>query len=231
MKNKLTGIIIYSKKIKDNDLYIKVLSSNDEIISGMVYGGNSSKKKLIYQNGYFIDYFLTKRNENSPKIFTADIGKPFIGNIYKDKYKLYALLSILSLINLSILEGQKIKGYYKSVFNLYNNIIEKKHWIIFYCEWLFDLLKLIGYQIDYKNNNDKYFFNTLKQEFSDNFEENCIEFPHNFFSKKENTNFKNLNLIFLIFESIFIKNHLDNINYQMPNNYVNFKKTILQRLN
>ena len=37
--------IIFSKKIKDNDLFIKVLSRNDKIISGMVYGGNSSKKK------------------------------------------------------------------------------------------------------------------------------------------------------------------------------------------
>ena len=46
MKNKLKGIIFYSKKIKDNDLFIKILSSKDEINSGIVYGGNSSKKKL-----------------------------------------------------------------------------------------------------------------------------------------------------------------------------------------
>ena len=44
MKNKIKGIIFYSKIVKDNDLYIKVLSSNDIILSGMVYGGNSSKK-------------------------------------------------------------------------------------------------------------------------------------------------------------------------------------------
>ena len=37
MKNNLTGIIFFSKKIKDNDLYIRILSSNDEIFSGIVY--------------------------------------------------------------------------------------------------------------------------------------------------------------------------------------------------
>ena len=45
MTDKLKGIIFYSKNIKDNDLFIKILSSNDEINQGMVYGGNSSKKK------------------------------------------------------------------------------------------------------------------------------------------------------------------------------------------
>ena len=59
MKNKLKGMIFFSKIVKDNDLYIKVLSSNDEVLSGIVYGGNSSKKKIIYQNGYFIDFSLS----------------------------------------------------------------------------------------------------------------------------------------------------------------------------
>ena len=45
MKNKKKGIIFFSKIIKDNDLYIRVLCSDDVVLSGMVYGGNSSKKK------------------------------------------------------------------------------------------------------------------------------------------------------------------------------------------
>jgi len=65
MTDKLKGIIFYSKNIKDNDLFIKILSSNDEVNQGIVYGGNSSKKKLIYQNGYFINYF-TKKNMKTP---------------------------------------------------------------------------------------------------------------------------------------------------------------------
>ena len=44
MQNRLKGLIFYTKNIKDNDLYIKILSSNDYINSGIVYGGNSSKK-------------------------------------------------------------------------------------------------------------------------------------------------------------------------------------------
>ena len=81
MIDKDEGIIVFSKKIKDNDLFIKVLSSKDKMISGMVYGGNSSKKKSIYQIGKFIDYSLLQKNVNIPSSFTSAIAKPFISSI------------------------------------------------------------------------------------------------------------------------------------------------------
>ena len=230
MKNKLKGIIFFTKKIKDNDLYIKVLSSEDNIISGMVYGGNSSKKKLIYQNGYFIDFSIRKKTESSVAIFTADLSDPFLGEILDDKYKLNALLSILSIINISILEGQYIRGFFKAVEKLIYKIVNSKQWIVSYCEWLFELLRIIGYQIDYKNHNDKNFYDTSYQEFTYKNNKNTIVFPHNLFTKKKEINYTNLFLIFNIFEKIFTKNHLDNINYSMPINFLNFKNLILSKL-
>ena len=58
MIDKDEGIIVFSKKIKDNDLFIKVLSSKDKMISGMVYGGNSSKKKINISNWIFYKLFI-----------------------------------------------------------------------------------------------------------------------------------------------------------------------------
>ena len=230
MQKKITGLIIFSKNIKDNDLYIKILSSNDEINSGIVYGGNSSKKKLIFQDGYFINYSISKKNENAPPFFSGELSKPFIGNIYDNKYKLNALLSILSLINLSFLEGQSIKGYYLTIYDLFCKIINQKHWIVNYCEWLFELLKLIGYEIEYKENFQNKFFNIEKKRFSKDKYINSIEFPHEIFTDNRNINYKNLFLIFNIFESIFLKNHLDNINNKMPINYINFKNIVLKKI-
>ena len=126
MIDKDEGIIVFSKKIKDNDLFIKVLSSKDKMISGMVYGGNSSKKKSIYQIGYFIDYSLFQKNINIPSTFNAEIIKPFISPIFNDRYKSYSLLSIISLVNLSILEGQKINDLYLSIKDIVEIIIMKK---------------------------------------------------------------------------------------------------------
>ena len=231
MKTKFKGILYYSKNIKDNDLYVKILSSNDEVNSGIVYGGNSSKKRSIYQNGYFIECTMSKKNQNSPPVFSGEITEPFLINIFNDKYKMHALLSITSLINLSIVEGQHVKGIFEDIENIIYTIITQNHWIKSYCEWLFNLLQKIGYQIDYKKNKNKKYFDISKKEFYYEYSDGSIVFPHFFFTKLEDVSYKNLNIIFEIFESIFLKNHLDNINYKMPLNYLNFKKLILNELN
>ena len=80
-------------------------------------------------NGYFIDFSTTQKNLNSPPNILAEISKPYIGEIINDKYKSFSLLSILSLINLSILEGQFINGYFMSVKNLVEKMIINKNWI------------------------------------------------------------------------------------------------------
>ena len=223
MIDKDEGIIVFSKKIKDNDLFIKVLSSKDKMISGMVYGGNSSKKKSIYQIGYFVDYSLFQKNSNMPSTFKAEIIKPFISHVFDNRYKLQSLLSIVSLVNLSILEGQKINDLYSSVKEIVKIIIMKKYWISFYCEWLFKLLKMIGYQIDYENKKKYKFFNFINQEFENFNIENSIVFPHHILEHSEKVSYGEIRNLFLIFESIYTKNHLDNISYKMPVNFINFK--------
>ena len=230
MIKKDEGIIIFSKKIKDNDLFIKVLSGEDKMISGMVYGGNSSRKKSIYQIGNFIDYSLFQKNVNIPPTFAAEITKPFISPIINDKYKSYSLLSIISFVNLSIIEGQKINGFYSSVKEIVEIIIKKKHWISFYCEWLFKLLKMIGYQIDYKNKKNYKFFNFVNQEFENINIENSISFPHHMLEHSGKVSYIEISNLFLIFEKIYKKNHLDDINYIMPINFINFKKSVLRYL-
>ena len=224
------GIIIFTKKIKDNDLFIKLLSSDNEIISGMVYGGLSSKKKSIYQLGYFVDFSVSIKKINSPPIINAEIISPFIATLYDNKYKLNALNSIISLINLSLYEGQNINNFYNKVNHLINTIISKDHWIVDYCEWLLDLLKLIGYEIDYQNNKSYKFYNLITHNLTNKKNDNVIEFPHNLFTQKKIISYSNINGVFIIFESIFKKNHLDNINVNMPLKFIAFKKIILHTM-
>ena len=69
MIDKDEGIIVFSKKIKDNDLFIKVLSSKDKMISGMVYGGNSSKKKINISNWIFYRLFIISKEYKYSPIF------------------------------------------------------------------------------------------------------------------------------------------------------------------
>ena len=232
MINKDKGIIIYLKKIKDNDLFLKILSKKDNIISGMVYGGNSSKKKSIYQIGHFIEYNIFLKNLNNPPSIKAEIIPPFTSNFLKDKFKSFSLLSTISLLNLSIIEGQKVNNLYLSIESLFHTIKLKKNWIVDYCEWLLYLLQMIGYQIDYRNNVDFKYYNleTLNFEKEDYYNNNVIEFPHELFAEGYKYKLTDIKIIFLIFEKIFQRNHLNNINSKMPINFINFKELILKEL-
>jgi len=230
MINKNEGIIVFSKKIKDYDLYIRILSNKDELISGIVYGGNSSKKKLIYQVGYFIEYRTLQKNINISPTFNAEITKPFIGSIISDQFKSYSLLSIISLLNISIIEGQRLDGLYKSVKDIVVNISFNKHWITFFCNWLFTFLQIIGYEIEYRNKKSFKFFNLVTKEFENSLMTNSIIFPHEMLEHTGKVNYTNMNSVFIIFESVYTKNHLDNTNYKMPINFINFKNKVLNTL-
>jgi len=125
MQNKTFGILIYKKKIKENDLYVKFLSKDDQIIAGIVYGGNS-RKKNIYQIGYYLNFRLYKKNTNQPYAIDSEIKKPIMSPIFEDKYKLQCVLCIISIINLSIIEGQKVKGIYKVTDRFILKLVNKK---------------------------------------------------------------------------------------------------------
>ena len=230
MQTKNFGILLYRKVIKENDLFVKILSKEDKLITGIVYGGNSSKKKNIYQIGYNLNLSLSKRNSNSPFTINAEIEYPLLGPIINDKYKLYCLLSLISIINLSIIEGQTIKGIFSCVNEFINNLIVKKKWILLYCKWLFELLKIIGYEIDYKSNSNKKFFDANLIKFTNLNENNPLVFPHDYLAGKKNIKYTYLQIIFFIFEHIYKNNHLINLNYNLPDNYISFKKLILNYL-
>ena len=95
-----------------------------------------------------------------------------------------------------------------------------------YCIWMMDYLKLLGYDIDYKNNYGKNYFNLNDYKFQNNKCKNSIIFPHHIF-KRNNFNYKNLIAFFEIFENIFIKNVLNNSINKMPDIYFKFKNIII----
>ena len=124
--------------------------------------------------------------------------------------------------------GQNIKGIFSCVDDFINDLIVKKKWIVLYCKWLFKLLKVIGYEIDYRSNSHKKYFDVNLLKFTDIKQKKSYLFPHDFLSEKTKIQYNYLEIIFLIFEYIYKNNHL--INYNLPDNYISFKKLILNYL-
>ena len=232
MQSKNIGFIIYTKKIKENDLYIKILSASDTIVSGIVYGGNSSKKRLIYQPGFFIEYNQLQKNINSINLINGEITKPFVGVFFEDKLKSFLILSLISILNEYLYDEEKIGGLFISVNKLINSININNDWLYQYFDWLLHFLKLLGYEIDYISNYNIKYFNLNSLRFQENSLDNfSILFPHKLFKKNRIITYESVNSLFKIFESVFEKNHLNKFNNKMPLNYLNFKTIILKKLN
>ena len=230
MQRKYKGILLFTKAYKENDLFIKFLSSTDEIITGIIYGGLSRKKRNIIQIGFNL-LFEVSSKPNMPPSIHAELIEPYISVIINDKYKLNCLMSVTSLINLSIIEGQKVKDIYKTSENFLKIMFDNKKWIKEYFIFLFKLLKIIGYEIDLYGNNNKKYFNLETLDFSNTFAQSSIEFPYHLLDNNlSKIDVYSVNQIFKIFEFVFEKHHLSNFNLSLPNQYQLFKKLIINRI-
>ena len=230
MQRKYKGILLFTKAYKENDLFIKFLSSTDEIITGIIYGGLSRKKRNIIQIGFNLLFEVSSKS-NMPPSIKVELIEPYISVIINDKYKLNCLMSVTSLINLSIIEGQKVKDIYKTSANFLKIMFDNKKWIKEYFIFLFKLLKIIGYEIDLYGNNNKKYFNLETLDFSNTFAQSSILFPHHLLDNNlSKIDVYSVNQILKIFEFVFEKHHLSNFNLSLPNQYQLFKKLIINRI-
>ena len=230
MLKKFKGIIVYSKVHKDNDLFIKFLSNSDELISGIVYGGLSKKKRNILQVGFYLNFNVVFK-ANMPPSINCELSEPLISKIINDKYKLSCLMCIISLINLSIIEGQKIRNIYSVVDSFLINMFQDNKWFSFFCIFLFDLLKIIGYEIDISQSKNYKYFDLDLLEFKKFKTQSTVIFPYELINYDNNKiKIDSVNHVFTIFEVVFIKYHLANFNLKLPNQYHLFKKLIIDRL-
>tara|TARA_B100001287_G_C22655954_1_gene517721 strand:- start:880 stop:1581 length:702 start_codon:yes stop_codon:yes gene_type:complete len=230
MNIKRRGILLFTKVNKENNLYIKFISETDEIISGIVYGGLSKNKRNILQIGFFLSFNITMKDNRPPSI-QAELSEPFISSIINDKYKLNCLMTVIALINISIIEGQKVKNIYEISSNFIKFMFTNKKWLYEYFIFLYNFLKILGYEVDFKNNSKYKYFDLQSLEFKQIKSVNTIESPFVVFQNNSNKiKLLHLNQLFKIFEIVLEKNHLSNLNLNLPNQYHLFKKLIIDRI-
>ena len=227
IEKKDRGILLFTKISSENNLYVKFLTEKDEILTGLIFGGSTKKKKNIYQVGYFLHINIKNKGKNFPNSISGELSKPYYHSIFNDKYKLHCLLAIISILNISIIDGQKVPGLFRLSERIIEILSEKKKWIIDFFVFLLNLLKLIGYEIDYNKYTSKNFINLENLQFENSYRSGSIIFPHSLLNKKNKLDKINANSFFKIFEIILQNHHLNNMNLNIPVNYLKFKKIIL----
>ena len=69
--------------------------------------------------------------------------------------------------------------------------------------YLLNLLKLIGYEIDFKNNNSFKFLDLSTLQFVNNYSNTAIVFPHDLLNKSKKINYGNVDSFFKIFDKFY----------------------------
>ena len=136
--------LLSKRKFRENANIINIFTSSKGKIDGIVYGGNSRKVKNYLQisNKLFVTH--SSKSENKIGYFKTELIKPISPLYFNDKQRTSALISICSLLNILLPEGQPNKKIYNSFENLVNSLNLDK-WIILYIFFELNLIKELGY--------------------------------------------------------------------------------------
>ena len=149
--------LLSKRKFRENANIINIFTEKKGKIDGIVYGGNSRKIRNYLQisNKLFVSH--SSKNENKIGYFKTELIKPISPLYFNDKERTSALISICSLLNILLPEGQPNKKIYDSFENLINSI-RFDNWIILYIFFELNLIKDLGYDVNlnqYINDIDK----------------------------------------------------------------------------
>ena len=136
--------LLSKRKFRENGSIINIFTQKKGKIDGIVYGGNSRKIRNYLQisNKLFVSH--SSKNENKIGYFKTELIKPISPLYFNDKERTTALISICSLLNILLPEGQPNKKIYISFERLLNSLNLEK-WIILYIFFELNLIKELGY--------------------------------------------------------------------------------------
>ena len=136
--------LLSKRKFRENANIVNIFTSKKGKVDGIVYGGNSRKIRNYLQisNKLFVSH--STKNENKLGYLKTELIKPVSPLYFNDKERTSALISICSLLNVLLPEGQPNKKIYTSFENFINSL-NLENWIIIYIFFELNLIKDLGY--------------------------------------------------------------------------------------
>ena len=144
------GFLLSKRKFRENAIIINVFTQIHGKISGIVYGGNSRKIRNYLQVSNKIFSIYNSKNDGKIGYFKTELIKPISPRFFHNKTITSLLLSLSSILNTLLPEGQPNNSIYISLENLISKL-EDKNIIFNYIDWELNLLKQLGFDIQLGN--------------------------------------------------------------------------------
>ena len=159
MKFEDSGYLISKNKYNENSVIAEFFTKNNGKVSGLIFGATSNKIKnfLFLGNKFSIQY--TSKNQSRAGYFKVEIEKIYTPHYLDSKIKLSCILYSLNLIKILTVENQLNHEIYKQFNKLYE-ILNQDEWIKDFIFWELEVIKLVGYDINFNNYIDNKKFNS-----------------------------------------------------------------------
>ena len=149
-----TGFLIFKSRYNENSLIAEIFTKEHGKVPGIIFGGTSKKIKNYLQIGNKIYVSFNSRSENNIGYFKIEIYKALTPHYFDNQQKLSCITSAMHLIKILTAEFQKNDIIYHLIEKFYV-LLENQNWVKNYIFWELELLKILGYDLEFENIVDK----------------------------------------------------------------------------
>ena len=143
------GLILSSINYSETSLILKVFTRKHGVQKGFVRGAKSKKKSNIYEARNLVNISFKSRTEDMLGIFLVDLMKPSPLLYLNDLKRFSCIISVINLLEFSLLENESETELYSFSKNLINKIFSyEEGWVEEYIRWEVFLLKTIGFGLE-----------------------------------------------------------------------------------
>ena len=149
-----TGFLLSKNRYNENSLIVEIFTKDHGKISGIIFGGTSRKIKNYLQIGNNLHVNFNSKSENRIGYFKVEIIKALTPYYFDNPKKLSCISSAIHLIKILTADSQKNKNIFCLLERFYF-LLKNDNWIKNYIFWELDLLKELGYDIEFQRLVDK----------------------------------------------------------------------------
>ena len=148
------GFLLSKNKYSENSLITEFYTKNYGKVSGIIFGGTSKKIKNYLQIGNKVHLNHTSKSESKIGYFKVEIEQALSPYYFDNQQKLTCISSAMGLIKILTADSQKNENLFSLIEKFYK-FLKDDNWIKNYIFWELELLKLIGYDLEFHNLVDK----------------------------------------------------------------------------
>ena len=149
-----SGFLLSKNRYNENSLIAEIYTKNYGKVSGIIFGGTSKKIKSYLQIGNNLHVNFNSKSDTRIGYFKIEIDQALSPYYFDNQKKLSCISSAMNLIRILTAESQKNQAIYDLIKRFYS-LLQNENWVKNYIFWELELLKVIGYDLEFARLVDK----------------------------------------------------------------------------